>query len=306
MQALSCSTRVHCTLFARALACLLLCHAAHAEPVQRLPPPDAATSLLVVAPHPDDEVLCCAGVVQAVLRAGGQVSIIWLTSGDGSRIDSITVGHSLNVRPGEMRNLGATRMQEARHAAAALGVPSGRLYFLGYPDRGLQALLTDNNTAAYRSPFTAATAVPYPDAFAAGHAYTGNSLRADFAAILQRVQPTMILAPSMRDTHPDHSAAGTLTLRLATQHAPHARLLYWVVHGGGGWPTPRGLDRSIDMQPAPRLEGLSLASWSLDGGAMERKLQALREYHTQMQVMSAFMLAFVRRSELFAIRTPRP
>src|ERR1700752_1007711 len=51
-----------------------------------LPPIDGGTSLLVVAPHPDDETLCCAGVIQRVLRAGGRVSVAWITSGDASEL----------------------------------------------------------------------------------------------------------------------------------------------------------------------------------------------------------------------------
>ena len=62
---------------------------------QELPPLDAATSLLVVAPHPDDETLCCAGIIQRVVHAGGQVSIVWITSGDASELDMLLIEHRL-------------------------------------------------------------------------------------------------------------------------------------------------------------------------------------------------------------------
>src|SRR4029077_14157908 len=64
-----------------------------------LPPLDAATVLLVVAPHPDDEPLCCAGAIQRVLHAGGRVSIVWLTSGDGSPLGSLIIQHHLLAGP---------------------------------------------------------------------------------------------------------------------------------------------------------------------------------------------------------------
>ena len=35
-----------------------------------LPAIGSGTSLLVIAPHPDDETLCCAGVIQRVVHAG--------------------------------------------------------------------------------------------------------------------------------------------------------------------------------------------------------------------------------------------
>src|SRR5271156_1302824 len=60
-----------------------------------LPPIDATTSLLVVSPHPDDETLCCAGVIRRVVTAGGHVSVVWITSGDGSELSMLLVEKSL-------------------------------------------------------------------------------------------------------------------------------------------------------------------------------------------------------------------
>ena len=64
-----------------------------------IPPIDSHTSLLVVSPHPDDETLCCAGVIRRVLAAGGHASIVWLTSGDGSELDLLFVERALRVHP---------------------------------------------------------------------------------------------------------------------------------------------------------------------------------------------------------------
>src|SRR6267142_130195 len=143
-------------------------------------PITAATSLLVVSPHPDDESLCCSGVIQRVLEAGGHVSIVWLTSGDGSELDLLVVEKSLFIKPGKLRDLALRRMQESREAATILGVPGERLYFLGYPDRGILSIITDNYITPYRSKFTDATAVPYANALSPGHAYTGQNLEHDF------------------------------------------------------------------------------------------------------------------------------
>lgn len=38
--------------------------------------------LLIIAPHPDDEVIGCAGLIQKVKQAGGKVYILFLTVGD--------------------------------------------------------------------------------------------------------------------------------------------------------------------------------------------------------------------------------
>ena len=56
---------------------------------------DATTSLLVVSPHPDDETLCCAGAIERVAAAGGRVSVVWVTSGDGSVLSMLVVERRL-------------------------------------------------------------------------------------------------------------------------------------------------------------------------------------------------------------------
>lgn len=264
-----------------------------------LPQIDAATSLLVVSPHPDDETLCCAGVIQRVVRAGGRVSVVWVTSGDASELDLLFIEKSLFRRPAKLRDLGARRMREARAATALLGVRAADQLFLGYPDGGLLALLTAHDSSAYTSPFTAAAAVPYSDALYPGHAYTGASLERDFDAVLERVRPTLVLAPSPRDSHPDHRAAGLLALRLMARRGQLASLRCWIVHGGEGWPSPRQLSPGLPLTPAPLLAGVAVAPFELTPAEEDRKLEALRAYATQIETLSPLLLAFVRTTELF-------
>ena len=266
---------------------------------QDLPPLSAATSLLVVAPHPDDETLCCAGLMQRVVRAGGRVSVVWITSGDASELDMLLIEHRV-FAPAKARDLAARRMREARAATGMLGVPAERQLFLGYPDRGVLKLLTSNRSTAYTSGFTGATAVPYSDALFAGHPYTGESLERDFAAVLTRVAPTLVLAPSPRDTHPDHRAAGLLATAAMARLAGGAQLRYWIVHGGEGWPSPRGLEPGLPLTPAPRIRGVTPAVFALEPAEEDRKLAAVRAYDTQMRTLAPFLLAFVRSTELFA------
>jgi len=270
-----------------------------------LPPIDAATSLLVVAPHPDDETLCCAGVIQRVLRAGGHASIVWLTSGDGSRLSSLFVEKELFVHAPKMRALGEQRMGEARAAAAALGVPAEAQYFLGYPDHGLEALLGAHRARPYTSTFTAAAAVPYAQAVFPGHPYTGESLERDFATVIAGVRPTLILAPSLLDQHPDHRAAGRLAN--AAAHATAVpELRYWIVHGGPAWPRPRGLLPGVPETPAPLAAALAPRPFVLAPQEEDGKLTALRAYHSQLRTTAPFLLAFVRTSELFSALAAPP
>jgi len=275
------------------------CTAAPAAAAPSLPHLDAQTSLLVVAPHPDDETLCCAGVIQRVVRAGGRASVVWITSGDASELDLLLIERSLFVKPEKARALAATRMREAREASARLGVPEAGQLFLGYPDRGVLRLLTDHRATPYTSGSTGAAAVPYRAALFPGHPYTGESLR-DFEAVLERIQPTLILTPSPRDSHPDHRAAGLLTIAVSTRRGVLPGVRYWIVHGGEGWPSPRGLLPGVPLTAAPRSRGLALAVFALEPAEEDRMLEALRAYDTQMRTLAPFLLAFVRSTELFA------
>jgi LmbE family N-acetylglucosaminyl deacetylase len=236
---------------------------------------DATTSLLVVSPHPDDETLCCAGAIQRVLTAGGHVNVVWITSGEGTLLSMLMIEKSLFASPAKVRDLATRRMNEARAATAVLGVPRSGQLFLGYPDGGILGLVQGNGSR-------------------------GASLEGDFAAVLDRVQPTLILAPSPRDSHPDHEAIGLLTVRVLTRRGELSKARYWIVHGGEGWPAPRDYMPGIPLGPPPRGEQSAPRPFTLTDAEVDRKLQAVRSYETQMRVMAPFLLAFVRTNELYS------
>ena len=110
--------------------------------------------VLVVAPHPDDESLCCAGLLQQALEHGAGIGVVWITAGDGFELDAMLVEHTLWPGGLAMRRLGAQRLDEARAAADALGVPHASQYQLGYPDGGVLALTGDYYSRPYRSKYT--------------------------------------------------------------------------------------------------------------------------------------------------------
>src|SRR5437879_982550 len=98
-----------------------------------------ATRLLVVAPHPDDEMLAAAGLTQRVLETGGTVRVVYLTCGDGYP-EGVKDDHHVRAPTAiYYRVYGRQRRREARAALAALGFgPSRYSYtFLSFPDGGL-------------------------------------------------------------------------------------------------------------------------------------------------------------------------
>lgn len=79
---------------------------------------------LVVAPHPDDEVAGCGGMILAHRDAGNPLKVIYVTDGSrGGKKDSFDPAYV------------AGRVKEAEEACAVLGVED--FEFLGFPDQGL-------------------------------------------------------------------------------------------------------------------------------------------------------------------------
>ena len=86
-----------------------------------------STRAVVVAPHPDDEVLACGGLLQLLAAQGSEVLLVAVTDGGGSHPGSV-------LWPKE--RLCRVRPEESRLAAGALGVAPSWLR-LGLPDGGL-------------------------------------------------------------------------------------------------------------------------------------------------------------------------
>lgn len=279
-------------------------HAASPYPgMQPMRPISAADSLLIIAPHPDDESLCCAGLIDLAQRAGAKVSIAWVTSGDGSRTNAMIIGRTLLPRKGGYRELGRRREGEAREAASTLEVTSDRQFFLGYPDRGILSLIVSHYESPWRSPHTGATTVLLERAVTPGGAYEGRMLERDLAWIVGQVSPTIVLAPSPRDAHPDHRGAGLLSMRVMSERGDLDRVRYWIVHGGRAWPSPRALRPELPQTIPPRGRSMDWEFVALDAQARASKRRALDAHVSPRRAMARTMDSHIRATELFA-RTP--
>src|SRR3984957_18376814 len=130
--------------------------------VRPTPPPPplpvvADTRLLIFAPHPDDEVIAAGGLIQQAREAGGTVRVVYLTSGDSYTQSVKAEQHVARPRSADYRAYGHQREDEARAALRTLGVGAWSLTFLGFPNGGLNHLMStywSERLTAYRSPYT--------------------------------------------------------------------------------------------------------------------------------------------------------
>jgi LmbE family N-acetylglucosaminyl deacetylase len=80
-------------------------------------------NILVIAPHPDDDIIGCGGSIAKHVSKGSSVSVIFMTSGETG---------SGNSDPATLKSL---REKEASEATKILGVTS--TFFLGLPNGDL-------------------------------------------------------------------------------------------------------------------------------------------------------------------------
>ena len=129
---------------------------------------DVAT--LVIAPHPDDDALGCAGRMMRKHRAGARLHVVYLTDGAGSH-----PAHPV-LTP---EKLAAQRRHEARAALATLGLDQVPFTFLGVRDGTLDRLAEPERAR----------------------------LIAGLRAVLAQERPGEILLPCRADGSSEHEAA---------------------------------------------------------------------------------------------------
>lgn len=263
-----------------------------------MPALTAQDRVLVVAPHPDDESLCCAGLLQRARASGAAIAVVWITAGDGFEFDAMLVERTLWPSDKQLQRLGAQRLTEAHSAASELGVPAAQQYVLGYPDRGVVPLLGEFYQHVFQSKYTGLSAVSYAQAQSPYASYTGANLERDLGHVIDQFHPTLVLAAAPEDTHPDHHGSGALVRRLLEQRGELSYLRYWIVHAPQ-WPAPRGYLPQRSLSPPASAANLQWQTFTLSAEERSHKLAAVRDHRSQMQLMSRFMLSFVRANELY-------
>jgi LmbE family N-acetylglucosaminyl deacetylase len=262
--------------------------------------------LLVLAPHCDDEVLGAGGLIQAALRQGMDVRVVIATAGDGfARATMAQFNHPV-PNPRDYVAMGKIRQQESRDALALLGLPSGAVTFLTYPERGLAAMWWNRwlPERPYRSPFTGLEQSVYQDAFRADAPYSGEMLLNDLRAILEIERPDLIIVPHPNDEHIDHralSAFAILAVEMERTEHPEfqPQLLGYLVHYGR-YPQPYGMRPGASLRPPRRLEALGeWLQWRLSVPELAAKREAVKAYRSQQRVLGGFLNSFVRQNELF-------
>src|SRR5436305_151818 len=257
--------------------------------------------ILVLAPHPDDEVLGAGGVLREAVRRGLPTRVVFLTNGDSNEWSFLAYRMRPVIRPRAVLAMGTMRGQEALAATAALGVPARDVSLLGYPADGTLASWRAHwgGRPPDRGRLTRATAVPYATAYRPGAPFKGEEILADLEAILRQFRPTRIFVSHPADHHPDHAALYLFT-RVALwdlQGEVAATVHPFLVHYPG-WPRTQGFPGRELLPPDRLLAGFHWQSRDLDAEAVTVKRLALAAHRTQYGYSTSRLLPFVRPNEL--------
>jgi LmbE family N-acetylglucosaminyl deacetylase len=226
----------------------------------------ARADLLVIAPHPDDDLLIAAGVTLRARQAGEKVWVLFMTNGDVLGVAS-----------------GLTRQDEAVEAQKVLGASEDDLIFLGYPDGSLQELRgeyaaldkaraggTNRNRQTTTFGQRGLGRTDYHRyVFGESANNNGANLRTDLTHVLSTYHPTQIFVTGEADRHSDHYStyaflrdALTATALESPSYNPivHKAIVWNDFTNQDAWPTPA--DPHAYFTEPPHLAERSKLVWA--------------------------------------------
>jgi len=282
--------------------------------------PLTPVDILIFAPHPDDEVIGCAGIIQRAVAAGKSVRVSFATLGDGFAHAAAILLHKEEAAlgPADYLSLARVRQQETIDAARVLGVSPANIVFLGYPDGALDrvAATTDNTPVTSLTTGRSSTyGIVVPDYHTRAHGraapYTRAAVLADVVEVLQQSRPSAVYVTSAKDTHADHMAMHDLVKDAIAAIGYSGALSTFVVHSGPPWewPWPQGSTPQLPFQqhtsggttypvgaPWPPSVRVPLTS-----GEVAVKLRALGTYHSQWVLPHGhdLLASFIKSEEIF-------
>jgi len=273
--------------------------------LQPVEPFKKGQKVLILSPHPDDESIACAGIIQEAIAAGARVKIIYLTNGDHNELAFIVYEKRLVIRKNEFVYMGKVRQKESINAMKFLGIPENDLVFLGYPDFGTFEIFCNYWQAKrpFKDKLTRIAYVPYKDDPCYGSPYDGENILNDLTQQILDYKPDKIFVSHPADHNVDHKSL-YLFLQIALSDlegkVPKPKVYPYLVHFVG-WPIPRHYHPELELNPPARFH-FSKIDWErfeLSFDQLDNKYKSIMFYRSQTSTSAFYLLAFARANELF-------
>jgi LmbE family N-acetylglucosaminyl deacetylase len=208
-------------------------------------------SVLVIAAHPDDEVLLAAGRTRLSVLGGDRIKVVVVTNGDSGGTAA-----------------GLAREGQSVTSAGVLGLTEQDVVFMGFPDGSMRTIHDAASDTTLVTSAAGQTATygnrgmggePYHQLlWGVPGRYDRATVRSDFQNLIAEFQPDEIYTHSDFEDHPDHQAVALFVAEAlgALQRSGmglRTRLYQGIVWmPGGGYPWPE-LDASAWSPRAPYL-----------------------------------------------------
>jgi LmbE family N-acetylglucosaminyl deacetylase len=280
--------------------------------------------LLVFAPHPDDEVLGCAGMLRRTLAGGGRVKVVLFTNGDGfpGFASLLARKPADQLAPEDFLELARYRQNQSLEAFRIVGGKPDDLVFLGYPDSGLNEIAVGQGPAQVQQKFTrknetyGMAARDYRSLVSGRPSpYTHAAALADVVDLIREQRPARILVTNAADRHPDHRAAFLLVKGGAEAAGYAGPIDTYLIHGGPEWPWPLGItpERPFDAHVVKGEQVPLGVPWppsqrvALSTEERRVKLAAIRAHATHLTTATegplaqerAYLESFAKSEEVF-------
>jgi len=279
--------------------------------LQLMPSPLACDRILIVAPHPDDEVLGFGGYIQQALAVGAHIHIVTITNGDlRGKLPGMDT-RKRNLPPSIFIRVGYLRQQESRDAIGQLGLLASADTFLGFPNGPIQEMWQPEHwlpTHPVSNNRTKSTTSPYNNSLTPRTVYCGDALVHDLETVMHRESPTIIFNLDPNEQHADHIGASVFTsfafAELHAQNDPftsHCKIYYYLVHRQC-WPAPMTYQPDNMLTPPASLYRLFPSQWltlPITHAQTLLKHRTLEHFVSQGGVDSPVLAALPRRNELF-------
>jgi len=264
-----------------------------------------ADRILILAPHPDDEVIATAGIIQESLKLKAKVKVVFLTNGDSERNPNIYL-KNLPYSNNTFLLLGELRRKEAIDALNKLGLSENNIVFLGYPDAGTLNILLSHWDVSnpYKNNLTKSTFVPYKECYSPGSIYIGGSILNDLEKIIENFNPTKIFVSCPFDMHSDHRAF-YLFLRVALwdlKNKVNYPEIYTYLTHYKNWPDFKGYFPDKILTPPTNFQNINDINWInfyLTDEEIKKKYDSINSYKSQLN-FGPLLISFDKKNEIFA------
>ena len=262
--------------------------------------------ILIIAPHPDDEILAAGGVIQKAITKKATVKVVYITNGKHNLL-SLFLRHKLLLKDKEnVIELGKVRKKESIEACKILGLNENNLIFLGYPDSGILKIFLNHwgNQKPFKDSLSQLTYTEQEEGISFYASYKGENILKDLETVILNTNPTKVFIPSPYDTNEDHIGSYLFSRMalLSLEDIVPAEIYLYIVHRWyfsiferHSYKTYTNLPQKMNAPNNSKILKLSQQEKS-------KKEKAILKFRTQMYCKK-FLLSFVQ-DEIFNKELP--